>query len=98
MSRNRFPELDKYEFHKRYLEKVAPILIEAENTVNEIKLSKEWKRTYGYFQTLYNRGYLKERPTKANGYQVQLGANAIRLADIEDLLTPEQIEAIKKRM
>lgn len=47
-----------------YMQTVRPKLITAEKTVDDIKNSKEWKTAYGYFQTLYNRGQIKERPTK----------------------------------
>ena len=96
--RTRQPDMSKFEEHKKYMDEIAPILLEAESTVEKIKGSAEWKRSYGYFQTLYNRGILKERPTKANGYKIEKGINQIALADIEDLLTPEQIEAIKNRL
>lgn len=84
--------------HLDYMERVVPELLEAEAKVDAIKNSEEWKRHYGYFQTIYNRGGLKERPTKKNGYKIELGNNLVALADIEDLLTPEQLEAIKRRM
>lgn len=87
-----------YEEYKKYIEETAPILIEAEQTVDRIKHSKEWKKAYGYFQTLYNRGYLKERPTQANGYKIEDGSSIVRLTDIADLLTPEQLEQIKERL
>ena len=87
-----------FEKHYNYMMSVTPKLIEAEKTVDEIKKSKEWKTAFQYFQTLYNRGQLKERPTQANGYKIIPGNNTIRISDIEDLLTPEQIEQIKKRL
>lgn len=96
--RTRQPDMSKFEEHRRYMEEITPILMDAEATVERIKGSAEWKRSYGYFQTLYNRGILKERPTRANGYKIEKGYNQIALADIEDLLTPEQIEAIKDRL
>ena len=81
-----------------YMNRITPELIQAEKKVDEIKNSKEWKKHYGYCQTLFNRGKLKERPTKANGYKIELGSNLLSLADIEDILTPEQIEQIKNRI
>ena len=84
--------------HVKYMESVVPKLIAAEKEIDEIKNSAEWKRHYGYFQTLYNRGQLKERPTKANGYKIELGNAYLQLADIEDLLTEEQLKEIKKRL
>lgn len=86
-----------FEKHYNYMMSVTPKLIEAEKTVDEIKKSKEWKTAFQYFQTLYNRGQLKERPTQANGYKIIPGNNTIRISDIEDLLTPEQMEEVRKR-
>lgn len=77
-----------------YMESVKPKLITAEKTVEEIKTSKEWKSAFSYFQTLYNRGQIKERPTKKNGYKIE--KLYIKLSDIESILSPEQIEQIKK--
>ena len=90
--------MSKVKEHIDYMNKVVPDLIEAERKVDAIKNSKEWKYHYGYFQTLYNRGQLKERPTKKNGYKIELGTNIVRLSDIEDLLTAEQLEKIKERI
>ena len=98
MSRLRIPDVDKFKYYSDYLKEIGPKLIEAETFIEEVKGSVEWKRCYGYFQTLYNRGMIKERPTRANGYKVEEGTNMIMLADIEDLLTPDQIEQIKKRL
>ena len=77
---------------------VIPRLIEAEKTVDEIKHSKEWKTAFQYFQTLYNRGALLERPTQKNGYKIIPGNNIVKLADIEDILTEEQLAAIQERI
>lgn len=87
-----------FEEHYAYMAKTVPELIAAEKKVDEIKNSAEWKRHYNYFQTLYNRGQLKERPMKCNGYKIELGNSYVSLGDIEDLLTPEQIKEIKKRL
>lgn len=86
-----------FQEHYEYMEKVVPELIAAEQKVDEIKNSAEWKRHYGYFQTLYNRGQLKERPMKCNGYKIELGNSYVSLGDIEDLLTPDII-INKKRL
>lgn len=77
-----------------YMESVKPKLIKAEQTVDDIKNSKEWKTAFGYFQTLYNRGQIKERPTKKNGYKIE--KVYVKLSDIESILTTEQLEQIKK--
>lgn len=87
-----------YNQYYKYMQKVTPELIKAETTVDQIKNSPEWKRAFQYFQTLYNRGQLKERPTKANGYKIETGHNTIKLSEIEDILTPEQLAEIKKRI
>ena len=87
-----------YEKHYNYMMSVIPRLIEAEKTVDEIKHSKEWKTAFQYFQTLYNRGALLERPTQKNGYKIIPGNNIVKLADIEDILTDEQLAAIQERM
>lgn len=81
-----------------YMQEVTPKLIEAETTVDNIKHSKEWKMAYAYFQTLYNRGQLLERPTQKNGYKILLGNNIIKLSEIEDILTEEQLIQIQERL
>ncbi len=86
-----------FQKHYSYLQSVVPQLLEYESKVDEIKNSKEWKSAFGYFQTLYNRGGLKERPTKKNGYKIECGTSFVRISEIEDLLTPDQLEEIKKR-
>ena len=90
-------EKDFYEKHYNYMMSVVPRLIEAEKTVDEIKHSKEWKSACQYFQTLYNRGALLERPTQKNGYKIVPGNNTIKIDDIEDLLTEEQLAEVHKR-
>ena len=86
-----------FEKHYNYMMSVTPKLIEAEKVVDDIKHSKEWKTAFQYFQTLYNRGQLAERPTQKNGYKIVPGNNTVKIADIEDLLTPEQLAEIQKR-
>ena len=86
-----------FQKHYNYMMSVVPQLLEYESKVDEIKNSKEWKASFGYFQTLYNRGGLKERPTKKNGYKIECGTSFVKLSEIEDLLTPEQLKEIKKR-
>lgn len=80
-----------------YMQSVTPRLIEAEKIVDEIKKSPEWVRAFNYFQTLYNRGQLRERPTQANGYKILAGDNLVRISEIEDLLTEEQLEVVRNR-
>lgn len=86
-----------FQKHYDYMTSVTPKLIEAEKIVDEIKHSKEWKTAFQYFQTLYNRGQLLERPTQKNGYKIITGNNTIRISDIEDLLSPEQLAEIQER-
>jgi len=86
-----------FQKHYDYMQSVIPRLLEAERVVDEIKGSYEWKRSFNYFQTLYNRGQLTERPTKKNGYKIELGSNTVRISDIEDILTPEQLEFVKSK-
>ena len=81
-----------------YMQSVTPRLLEAERVVDEIKGSPEWKKAFGYFQTLYTRGQLTERPTKKNGYKIETGKNTVRISDIEDILTPEQLELVKQKV
>ena len=90
---------DRETFQKYYdyMQSVTPRLIEAENTVKEIKQSEEWKRAFNYFQTLYTRGKLAERPTSKNGYKIEAGSNLVRLQDIKDILTPEQLKQIEAK-
>ena len=88
---------ESFEKYYAYMQAVTPKLIEAENTVKEIKRSHEWKRAFNYFQTLYTRGQLKERPTSKNGYKIERADNLVRLTDIEGILTPEQLEQVKKK-
>ena len=86
-----------YEFHYNYMQSVIPRLIEAERIVDEIKSSPQWKRSSNYFKVLYKRGVLKENPTKKNGYKIEKGTDVVRLSEIEDILTPEQIRIIRER-
>ena len=91
----RVKQPDIFEKYYTYMQTVIPTLLDAENTVKQIKESPEWKRAYNYFQTLYNRGQLTERPTTKNGYKIERADNLVRLTDIESILTPEQLEQIK---
>lgn len=82
--------------HVDYFNKVVPELIEAEKTVARIKGSKEWKRAYDYFGICEHRGLLKVRPTKENGYKIEVSAGVVQIDDIKEIVTPEQLEEIKK--
>lgn len=94
MKRN---SVERFDTYYAYMESVRPRLIEAEKVIKEIKGSYEWKRAFNYFQTLYNRGQIKERPTKENGYRIERGGNVVQIADIESILTPEQLALVKKK-
>ena len=86
---------ESFEKYYSYMQSVIPTLLDAENTIRTIKKSPEWKRAFNYFQCLYTRGQLKERPTSKNGYKMERADNLVRLTDIESILTPEQLEQIK---
>ena len=88
----------KFESYYNYMQSVIPRLVEAERIVDEIKGSPQWKRSSNYFKVLYKRGILAENPTKKNGYKIEKGKNIIKISDIEDLLTSEQLETIKSRI
>ena len=94
-----------FEEHYAYMQSVLPRLLKAERIVDEIKNSYEWKRNYNYFQTLYNRGKLAERPMKRNGYKIvrcddverkSKTKKYVKLSDLTDILTPEQMERVEK--
>ena len=63
---------DVFEKHKRVIEKFAPELIEAENTIERIRNDPDFARAFNYFQVLATRGKLKERINHENGYKVVL--------------------------
>lgn len=65
-------DLKLYKKHVDYLNSVVPDILEAEETINRIKKSKEWKRAYDYFSLLEHRGLLKIRPTKKNKYKYEI--------------------------
>lgn len=87
----------KFKEYSAYMQSVTPKLVEAEKTVAEIKNSPEWKRAFNYFQVLYTRGVLKERPTSKNGYKIETGGSMVHISDIESILTPEQLEIVKQK-
>ena len=58
--------------HVDYFNSVIPELIKAEETVARIKGSYEWKRAYNYFSCLKSRGIIKTKPTKENGYKIEV--------------------------
>ena len=90
-------ETETYKKHYEYMQSVIPTLVEAEKVVHDIKGSEQWTRSLNYFNVLYKRGQLANRPTMENGYNIQ-PVKQLRLDDIEDILTPEQLEAIKARL
>ena len=90
-------ETEKYQFHYNYMQSVIPTLIEAEKVVHSIKGSEQWNKSLNYFNVLYKRGQLAHRPTMENGYKIE-PVKPLRLHDIEDILTPEQMEIIKNRL
>ena len=60
-----------YHYHKKTIEKYRDELLEAEATVRRIRDSKEWKLAMNYFALLGSRGYLEERVTFENGYNIK---------------------------
>lgn len=60
-----------YRNHKKTIEWYRNELLEAEATVRRIRDSHEWKLAMNYFALLGNRGYLEERVTFENGYQIK---------------------------
>ena len=83
--------------HVDYINSVRAELMEAEETVARIKNSNEWKRAYNYFSLQKTRGTIKEKPTKENGYQIELyeSADLVSLDDLSGIVTSEQMEQIK---
>lgn len=81
--------------HVDYFNSIVPELVKAEETVARIKGSKEWKRAYDYFSLCKHRGLLKERPTKENGYKIELSEGMIQIEELKSIVTPEQMEKIK---
>lgn len=88
---------DCYDKYYQYMQTVIPKLLEAENTIKEIKSSYEWKRAFNYFHVLANRGQIKEQPSSKNGYKIERVDNLVKITDIADILTPEQLEQIKSK-
>lgn len=60
-----------YRKHKETIERYRDELIKAEDTVRRIRDSKEWKLAMNYFALLGSRGYLEERVTFENGYNIK---------------------------
>ena len=84
-----------------YLLTVRDELIRAENIVDKIKQSYEWKSSQNYFNLLRHRGAISEMPCKRNSYAIPKIINGAResyaLVDISDLkkyLTEKQIKEI----
>ena len=89
----------EYKVEQRHIDtlhRLAPELIEAEAKVDAIKKSKEWKNTYEYFNVLKHRGYIKTKPTKKNGYKLELWDNVVSIDALESILTPEQMKQVKQ--
>lgn len=100
MSKQRLKSIEDtevYQFHYNYMQSVIPTLIEAEKVVHAIKGSEQWNKSLNYFNVLHNRGRLACRPTMENGYKIE-PVKSLRLQDIEDILTPDQVETIKMRL
>lgn len=84
------------EKHIDYINSIREELINAENTVARIKGSKQWKRAYNYFSVCKHRGLIETMPSKKNGYKIELSEGIIQIEKLEDIVTPEQMDQIKK--
>ena len=100
MKENRIETARKY---IDYLLSVRDELIRAENTVDKIKQSYEWKASQNYFNLLRHRGAISEMPCKRNSYAIPKIISGAResyaLVDISELkkyLTDKQITEITK--
>lgn len=82
--------------HIDYFNRVVPELVNAEETVAKIKGSKEWKRAYDYFSLCKHRGLLKTRPTKENGYKIEISEGMIQIEELESIVTSEQMKKNKE--
>lgn len=80
-----------------YFENIRSELIELESAVEKIKNSKEFKEAYRYFCMNKTRGNIKEAPSKTNGYRIVFYEKdeIVRVDDLADIVTPEQMEQIK---
>lgn len=65
-----------YRTHKKTIERYRDELLKSEATVRRIRDSKEWKLAMNYFALLGNRGYLEERVTFENGYNIKFKEGA----------------------
>lgn len=86
-----------------YLLSVREELIRAENTVDKIKKSYEWKAMQNYFNLLHHRGAIPELPCKKNGYaipEIISGAResfaVVEVSKLRKYLTDKQIREIVK--
>ena len=67
--------LSRKDYFKRYtdyLDSIRDKLIQAEQTIDDIKQDGKWKKAYDYMGTMYNRGKLKNRPTERNEYKYEV--------------------------
>ena len=65
-------DLPMYDKYFDYFNSVILEVINAEETINRIKHSQEWKVAYNYFTLMKHRGLLKSNPTKANKYKYEI--------------------------
>lgn len=89
-------KFEMYQKHIDYLNSVVPELLEAEKTIDRIKGSYEWKRAYNYFSCLKSRGILRTKPTKENGYKLEMTEGFVCVEDLESIVSTEQMQQIKK--
>ena len=92
------PNTTKIKKYSDYLDSVRDELVAAETTVQRIKKSDEWLKCINYFNVLTNRGLLKTRPTKENGYRFELFDKdeyvMIRKDDLQSIVNEEQLKEI----
>lgn len=85
--------------HVNYLDSVREELIKAEEIVDRIKGCDEWKKARNYFGTCFMRGLIKARPSKENGYKIEIESpkrKVVQIEELKDIVTEEQMEEIKK--
>lgn len=87
-----------YKEYKAYMDEYAPKVYEAQQLIDSIRESKEWKRASNYFKVLHKRGIILENPCKNNGYKIiPTGETYFCISELKDILTEEQIAELEKR-
>lgn len=63
--------MEKIKEYIEYFDEIGLELTRAEDTVNRIKNSEQYKKAYNYMLTAKKRGKIKELPNNENGYRVR---------------------------